>query len=69
MTPGRLEGHAPNPEVRRRARLLSTFLLLMTGVFGLTDVVSVLTQPGPTTSACSSGSTTWPPPNTSAPAR
>src|SRR3989338_4264744 len=30
---------------------------------------SLLTQPAGTTSACSSGSTTWPPPKTSDPAR
>lgn len=46
MTPGSHAHTAPDPETRRRTRLLSTFLLLMTGVFGTTDLVSVLTQPG-----------------------
>ncbi len=37
---------ALDPETRRRTRLLSTFLLLMTFVFGSTDIISLLTQPG-----------------------
>lgn len=37
---------APDPETRRRTRLLSTFLLLMTAVFGTTDLISILTEPG-----------------------
>jgi len=36
----------PDPETRRRTKLLGTFLLLMIVVFGVGDVISVLTQPG-----------------------
>ena len=35
-----------NPERRRQARLLSTFLLLMLAVFAATDLLSSLSQPG-----------------------
>ncbi|HQZ18332.1 MAG TPA: hypothetical protein PLD86_15780, partial [Vicinamibacteria bacterium] len=42
--PGR--SATPDPETRRRTKLLGTFLLLMIVVFGVGDVISVLTQPG-----------------------
>ena len=45
VTRGSHASPTPDPETRRRTRLLSTFLLLMTVVFGTTDLVSVLTTP------------------------
>jgi len=38
--------HALEPEIRQKARLLSTFLLFMAAVFGASDAISVLTRPG-----------------------